>query len=400
MEPSGPYFPHGIFLPEAGSGHPSPRVFVAPQRYVQGVGVLYGVGRYVSMLDARHADVLMSRRAEQGEGRRLVKGLEKSGITSTISTFNGECSIEEITLHAKRLRDVAVDCLIAVGGGKCVDAGKGVAFRLGIPIVVVPSLASNDAPCSALSVLYSPEGVSNGVEFYPNNPAFVVVDTAVVAAASERYLVSGMGDAMATWYEAQVCYANPSAVIAVGTRPTIAAAAIGEACARTLFADGVNAASAVARSEVTAELEQIVEANTLLSGLGFESGGLAAAHAFAQAYTSIPRVETNFLHGEMVAMGTLSQLMLENRQQEARKVAEFFVDVGLPVHLGQLSVDNQDSATLDTIVQGALTFPYIGNMPMVLDEGVLRTALLEADALGLGVSADRGDAAFRKLQSE
>ena len=400
MDPSSPYFPHGIFLPEAGSGHPSPRVFVSPQRYVQGVGVLDGVGRYLSLLDARHAAVLMTQRAERGEGQRLVKGLEKSGITSTISAFNGECSIEEITLHVERLRDASIDCLIAVGGGKCVDAGKGVAFRLGIPIVVVPSLASNDAPCSALSVLYSPEGVSNGVEFYPNNPAFVVVDTAIVAAASERYLVAGMGDAMATWYEAQVCYANPSAVIAVGTRPTIAAAAIGEACARTLFADGVKAASAVARSEVTVELEQIVEANTLLSGLGFESGGLAAAHAFAQAYTGIPRVVENFLHGEMVAMGTLGQLMLEKRQSEARKVAEFFADVGLPIHLGQLSVDNKDATALDTIAQGTMTFPYIANMPMELDEGLVRRALLEADALGLSVSADRGDAAFRRLQND
>jgi glycerol dehydrogenase len=208
-----------------------------------------------------------------------------------------------------------------------------------------------------------------------------------------------MGDAMATWYEAQACYANPNAVIAVGARPTIAAAAIGEACARTLFEDGVKAASAVARSEVTAELEQIVEANTLLSGLGFESGGLAAAHGFAQAYTGISRVETNFLHGEMVAMGTLGQLMLESRQQEARKVAEFFADVGLPIHLGQLSVDNKDTTTLDTIVQGTAAFPYIANMPMEIDEGLLRRALLEADALGLSVGADRGDAAFRRLQS-
>jgi glycerol dehydrogenase len=116
-----------------------------------------------------------------------------------------------------------------------VDAGKAVAFRLDTPVVIAPTLASNDAPCSALSVLYSPEGVWNGVEFYPCSPALVVVDTGIVAAASERFLVSGMGDAMATWYEASLCLRNENAITTLGARPTIASVAIGESCASTLF---------------------------------------------------------------------------------------------------------------------------------------------------------------------
>ena len=144
------------------------------------------------------------------------------------------------------MRSQKVDCVLAVGGGKCVDAGKAVAFRLDVPVVVVPTLASNDAPCSALSVLYTPAGVSTGVEFYPSSPALVVVDTGIVAAAPERFLVAGMGDAMATWYEASVCMRNPAAVTTVFARPTLAACAIGEACATSLFREGVAAAQAVA----------------------------------------------------------------------------------------------------------------------------------------------------------
>ncbi|MGI9286677.1 MAG: glycerol dehydrogenase [Pseudomonadales bacterium] len=400
MEISDAYLPQQIFLPEPNTGHPTPRVFLAPQRYIQGAGALDGIGRYLSLTKAKKAAVLMTDRGKRNEGQRLLKSLDSEGVDSLVTVFNGECSVEEITLHVGGLQETSVDCLIAVGGGKCIDTGKGIAFRLGIPVVIAPSLASNDAPCSALSVLYSPEGVSTGAEFYPNNPAIVVVDTAIVAAAPERYLVAGMGDAMATWYEAQVCLTNPSGVTTVGARPTIAAAAIGDVCARTLFADGVKAASAVARSEVDAALEKVVEANTLLSGLGFESGGLAAAHGIAQAYTAIPHVESNFLHGEMVAMGTLGQLMIENRRAEAIKVAEFFVDVGLPVHLAQLSLDPKDDKALDIITEGTLAFPFIGNMPMELDESTVRTALVAADELGQTVNANRGDTAFRKLHSE
>jgi len=269
-----------------------------------------------------------------------------------------------------------------------------------VPVVIAPTLASNDAPCSALSVLYSPAGVSEGVEFYPCSPALVVVDTGVVAAASERYVVAGMGDAMATWYEASACLRNRAASTMVGARPTLAAIAIGEVCANTLFKHGAAAAAAVASSSVNDALEAVVEANTLLSGLGFESGGLAAAHAFAQSFTAIPEANAHHLHGEMVAMGTLAQLVMEQRLDEARCVARFFIEVGLPVHVGQLSIDAHDSAALKTIVDDVLAFPFIGNMPMPIDADVIRHGLLGAHEFGLALTEQGGDASYRRLHAD
>ncbi len=391
------YLPQAVFLAGARQRQPPPRVFISPQRYVQGEGVLDCFGNYLSLVGARRPGLLISRRGEQNEGRPLQTSLREKGMEARVSLFRGECSLEEIQHHVQ-VFDTGIDCLIAVGGGKCLDAGKGIAYRLSVPVVIVPSLASNDAPCSAISVLYTTEGVSAGGEFYPQSPALVVVDTAVIAAAPARYLVAGIGDAMATWYEAQ-CAARPGGANILGARPTIAAAAIGRACADTLFEQGVAAAQAVARSELTPELDQVIEANTLLSGLGFESGGLAAAHGFAQAFTALAQVEGNHLHGEMVAMGTLGQLMLERREDEARRVASFFAQVGLPVHLGQLSMNPTDAAAIDTVIAGALTFPFIRNVPAEVSGTSLTTALLAADELGRAVSAERGDAAYRELHA-
>ena len=63
-------------------------------------------------------------------------------------------------------------------------------------------------PVLLFSVVYTTEGVQESVEFFARNPTLVIVDTEVVANADERYLVAGIGDAMATWYEAKVCRAN------------------------------------------------------------------------------------------------------------------------------------------------------------------------------------------------
>ena len=132
-------------------------------------------------------------------------------------------------------------------------------------------------------------------------------------------------------------------------------------------------------------LEQVVEANTLLSGLGYESGGLAASHAVAQGYTVLEQVHQRFLHGEMVAMGVLAQLMLEADAEEASRAANFFATVGLPVHLGQLGLGSGDDDALASVVEGAMAFPFLGNMPGEVDHRALRRAILDADELGRGL---------------
>jgi glycerol dehydrogenase len=395
MQISNAYRPNEVFAPADAGG--VPRVFIAPQRYIQGKDVLAHIGRYLSLVRVRRAATLISAGGASRHGSRLTDSLRAAKIDSVVCIFGGECSLEEIEKHTRVLKTQNIDCVLAVGGGKCVDAGKALASRLDTPVVIVPTLASNDAPCSALSVLYSPAGVSVGIEFYPCSPALVVVDTGIVAAAPERFLVSGMGDAMATWYEASVCLRNSAGVTTVGARPTLAAVAIGEVCAKTLFSEGIAAAAAVANNRVDASLEAVVEANTLLSGLGFESGGLAAAHGFAQSFTAIPQANANHLHGEMVAMGTLAQLVIEQRLDEAHRVAGFFAQVGLPVHLGQLSIDSGDAAAFSTIVEAALAFPFIGNMPMKIDAAVLRDGLLRAHELGVSVCDHAGDVAYRRL---
>jgi glycerol dehydrogenase len=119
----------------------------------------------------------------------------------------------------------------------------------------------------------------------------------------------------------------------------------------------------------------------------------------AQSYTGIAKVHANYLHGEMVAMGTLAQLMMESRPDEAVRVAEFFAAIGLPVHLRQLSVDAADNSALDVIVEGTLGFPFIGNMPLPVTARLVRAAVLGANEVGLSVTGKTGDTAYRRLHN-
>lgn len=375
-----------------------PRVLTAPQRYIQGAGVLQHTGHYIrSLMNVSRAAILASKRGLRTQGAQVADSLQSSGISSVNAQFNGECCAPEIDAQVTALKGEDLDCLIAVGGGKVADAGKCIAYRLGIPVVIVPTLAATDAPCSALSLVYTPAGTTDHVEFFPQNPEMIVVDTDVIANASERFLVAGMGDAMATWYEAKVCLNNPAARNMLGTLPTLASCAIGEICAHTLFDYGEAAATSVQENRNNDAVDKVVEANTLLSGLGFESGGLALAHAIAVAYPEIEVVHKNYLHGEMVAMGTMAQLAME-QSDDAERVARFFARVGLPIHLGQVSLAADNYEALDTLVEAALARPIAHNMPMPVTHASIRDAIDKANQLGLAVAEEVGDEAYRRLQ--
>ena len=393
------------FHPESVYQHPGaalPQVLAAPSRYIQGAGVLDQLGTYLGLVPARRVALLITAGGERREGLRIKRSLDAAGIESRVVSFGGECSFEEIErgVVAIRSQPLAVDCLVAVGGGKCIDAGKGIAFRLGLPMVSCPSLASNDAPCSGLTVIYTPAGVTELLEFYPQNPVLVVVDTQVVAEAPVRYLVSGMGDALATWYEARTCLQNPPGRSMLGARPTLAAAALGELCANTLFADGVAAAKAVYERQVTPALEHVIEANTLLSGVGFESGGLAGAHAVAQGLTVLPQLHAIYMHGEMVATGLLTQLVLESQLEEAKRVAGFCAAVGLPAHYGQLSLKVSNRDDMMAAMMGATAMAFLQNEPFPVTANMLMEAAVAADELGRAVVAEVGDEAYRRLHHQ
>lgn len=225
------------------------------------------------------------------------------------------------------------------------------------------------------------------------------MDTQIAAEAPFRYIVSGLGDALATWYEARTCFENPEATSLIGVRPTLVGLAIAELCAETLYSNALQAIEDIKRDQISDPVESVVEANTLMSGIGFESCGVAAAHAIGQGLTAFPHIHKGYLHGEMVAFGLVCHLLLEDKRDEAQKAATFFAKVGLPIHLGQVSFENPSIQDRKTHAQAALAIPIIQNEPFDVTEQMVIDIVDQADKFGRIISKDIGDTAYCSIHN-
>lgn len=357
-------------------------VFSAPSRYTQGVDATEQLGQEMDRIGLQGPAILLAGRSAVRElSEAWRKSLGEAGIEYTVQPFGGECSHDEIEIVKQVARQCKAAVVIGAGGGKVLDTARAVAADLGLPVVNCPTVASSDAPCSALSVLYDDEGQVADYRVYRRNPDLVLVDTAVIARADPRLLVAGMGDALATVYEARTCVEGRVKNMRGGAS-TRAALALAELCLSTLIEDGVAALAAVHRDAVTPAFERVVEANTLLSGLGFESSGLAAAHSIHNGLTVAEGTHA-YYHGEKVAFGAIVQLVLEGKPQEQIEgVIAFCNSVGLPTGLWDIGVDVGDLKLLEAIAKRA-TAPgeTIHNEPFEVTPEMVVDAMRAGDAL-------------------
>lgn len=364
------------------------KILKSPARYVQGQGLLDNLD---SFLPKGGNDFLVIT-SESGNTRItpiLDKCFDGKDYNLYYELFRGECTEREV----ERLRDKVKECgcsgVIGIGGGKIIDTTKAVAHYTDLPMIVIPTVASTDAPCSSLSILYKDNGEFDSYLFLNNCPDVVLVDTSVIAKAPARLLVAGMGDALATYFEARACR-NSGKNNQVGGKPTRTATEIAALCWKYLKADGVTAKIAVEAGVCTEAVENIVEVNTYLSSVGFESGGLAAAHAIQKGFTHIPELHQIY-HGEKVAFCTVAQLILENApREELEEVMKFCVSVGLPITFEDMGYtlinlsDIKKAAEVSCVPKST-----IHNMPFEVTPQMVYSALLATDALGKQYKVDK-----------
>ena len=349
------------------------RIFGAPGRYIQGPGALAHMGEHLARV-GRTAALVADRDVMALVGEQILAVCRAAGVDCTALEFSGEIIPDEIERLVAALGNRRTDFVIGCGGGKGIDAGKGVAHALHSRVVTIPTAASNDAPTSKNYVLYDREHRLLRVEHLPASPDVVVVDTEIVARAPVRLFTAGIGDAVVKKFEVAQCVAAGGRNM-FGGAALQAAVALADLCYVTLRAHAIPALQAVREGRATEDVERTVEATVLHSGLGFESGGLSIAHAMTRGLSAV-RGARDALHGHQVAYALLVQLALESRPSAfVDDMVDFYRATALPTTLSELGMPGATDAEIALVANATMTAPHVRNFTRAIAAADLEDAM-------------------------
>lgn len=315
------------------------KLIALPSRYMQGEGVLRELPALLEERGLRTPMLLWGPRTRASVQDQVLPPMQQAGITPTEYLLTGQCSREECARVVEAMTRAGSDALVALGGGKALDLSKGVAHQAGVPNIVVPTTLSNDAPPTACTVWYHEDGSFSDTEGWPSSPDIVLVDTGICIQAPLRMFLAGIADALATYLEAE-----PSYLAHIPTRlknlPTLTARMMAKLCYDTIRADAEAAVLAAKGGSVTPAYERVAEASILLSGVGWESCGTAAAHVLGTRLADFPQLH-GAMHGEKVSFGIVTQLLLdpETDMAFAADLVDFMIRLGLPVTMEEIGLD-------------------------------------------------------------
>ncbi len=361
-----------------------PRTFGSPNRFALGANAVEKFNLFVPLLGKR--GFLFGGSTSLSTCEDSIRDSLGEAGAEVVAYSSGEryCTDEATERLAEQGEAEEAEFIVGVGGGSVMDLAKLVADEMGVKVALVNTVATTNGAISALSVVYTDEEHAfKRYDFFSRSPELVVMDTKIVAESPTHFLVSGMGDASACKWESEACWNSSSRNLldhhVESGLPTQASLTLSQLSHDVLMDYGVDAKEACEAEVVTPALNRVVEANTLLTGLGFESSGLAAAHSIHNGLTVLENVDGT--HGGMVGFGVLTQLVLENQpKEEIKKMVEFYDSVGLPITLDafNVEVDQLDAVAEAAVAEGET----IHNEPVGVSKELALDSMKYANRIG------------------
>lgn len=322
--------------------------------------------------------VVYGEKAWEASKEYVVPAIEKAGLVITAELLYGhDATYENMEQIASNPAVLSSDMILAVGGGKCIDTVKLAADRLGKPVFTVPSIASNCAPVTKISIMYHVDGSFKDIPRLHNVPAHCFINPKIILAAPTQYLWAGIGDAMAKHVESEWS-AKAGEKLDFGSELGITA---GRMCFYPMLECAVKAMDDAKAGNVSEELQNTILNIIISPGIVSVSvhpdynGGVA--HALFYGLTSRKHIEQNHLHGEVVSYGTLVNLMVDKNWDKLKQTYELNRSIGLPVRLADLELQKDDP--LSDVLEVTMANQELKHTPYPVTKEMIYEAILSLE---------------------
>lgn len=299
-------------------------------RYVSGKNVLCDLEDYLAPFD----QVVVLTGAKSFE---VFQNFYQKKLAYPVYHYDGTASIKNGEALASEIG--GADAVVAIGGGRLIDTAKVLAEKLDSDLVVIPTLVSNCAPYTPVGALYHPDHTFDQVAYFSRGAYLTLVDYDFLLSTPHDYLVAGIGDTLAKWYEMEgiirrVPWEDLSASVRLGY-------ASAKEIFKILFEDSQAALQALENQTVSPAFgriaDTIIELSGTVGGFAGSYGRMAGAHALHNGLSLCSETHS-ILHGSKVAYGVLVQLAYTNDSAEIEKLLPFYEATALPSNLAAINL--------------------------------------------------------------
>ncbi|MBS0848989.1 oxidoreductase [Citrobacter sp. JGM124] len=353
------------------------RVVTGPANYFSHPGALSRLSEFYTEEQLSHAVWIYGERALAAARPFLPEAFSLPGAKHIL--FRGHCSEKDV----QQLFDSAgsSQVVIGIGGGTLLDTAKAVARRLKTPLVAIPTIAATCAAWTPLSVWYNDAGQALGYEIFNDANHLVLVEPNIILKAPAEYLLAGIGDTLAKWYEAVVLSPQPEHLpltVRLGLNAALSIRDVLLESSEQALEDSQNGLLSQAFLDV---VDAIIAGGGMVGGLGERYTRVAAAHAIHNGLTTLPQTD-RFLHGTKVAYGILVQSALLGQDDVLEQLTAAFARFNLPTKLAELDVDIHHREQLDKVIARALQpGESIHALPVALSPDILFKAFEKVESL-------------------
>lgn len=348
------------------------RVQVAPDNYFSFPGAIEKLTAFYPADVLANAVWLYGERALAAAKPYLPAEFSAPGAVRI--AFGGHCSEQAIAALVRQSGDHR-RVVIGIGGGAVLDTAKVLARRLATPVVAIPTIAATCAAWTPLSVWYNEAGEALRFEIFDDANHLVLVEPRIILAAPAEYLLAGIGDTLAKWYEAVVLSPEPASLpltVRLGIQTALSVR-------DGLLSQSSAALAAQADGQLTQDFLDVVDAiiagGGMVGGLGERYTRVAAAHAVHNGLTVLPATAA-FLHGTKVAYGILVQCALLGQLDWLENLSAAWQKLGLPTSLAAMKVDIADNTAMARVIARTLQpGESIHLVPVALNEQILLAAM-------------------------
>lgn len=348
----------------------------APQEYICEVGSWNQLETYLLNRNLKRVLVLTGTKSWEVAKHYFPKLKQ---VELIFEHYQNECRYDIRDYFKEIVETKQLDGIIAVGGGKVLDLGKLVASEMKIPCICLPTLASTCAAYTPVSIVYNDKHEMIDMLFFSQSISLTLIDPQVLLHSPKDYLVAGIGDTLAKWYESDPILSNMTDLSVEVEIARFAA----KSCQKNLLDEGKQAILDLESQTLSPSFIKVIETNIMLAGMvggfGDKYGRTSGAHSIHDALTHIPETAKQ-LHGNKVAYGILVQLGFEEKWEEVNQLLPFFTDLGLPISYQELGCTNQD---MEKVARLASKDEFMSLLPFEVSEEMIMTSIKRLEAMSL-----------------